>query len=83
MIKGKANEKENALGWKLNNSRWLPKSCAIRGYAPSFQTVENRGNAEYQRNKKLEAEDILLRDILLEKDERDSSAFFDGDVSVV
>ena len=71
-------------GWILNNGRWLSKSSAMRGYVPALETVERRGQAGFQRRKKLEAEDILLRDILLDKDERDSpSAYFDGDVTVL
>lgn len=71
-------------GWVLKNGRWLSKSSAMRGYAPALETVERRGQAEFQRKKKLEAEDVLLRDILLDKDERDPpSAHFGGDVTVL
>jgi len=88
MTKGKANDEEDgdtstpAPGWILNNSRWLSKS-AIRGYAPAFETVLRRGEAEFQRQKKLQAEDILLRDILLKEDERPDSSFSGGDVTVL
>ena len=56
----------------------------MRGYVPALETVKRRGQIEFQRKKKLEAEDILLRDILLDKDERDPpSAYFGGDVTVL
>ena len=56
----------------------------MRGYVPALETVERRGQAEFQRRKKLEAEDILLRDILLDQDERISpSAYFDGEITVL
>ena len=64
---------KNRRGWILNNSRWLPDSNAdtgqgrsyIRGFCPIFTSVAARANPEYQRRKKLEAEDVLLRSILL------------------
>ena len=84
----KGNLKEGSVasrkGWVLNNGRWLSKGSTMRGYVPALETVERRGQIEFQRKKKLEAEDILLRDILLDKDERDPpSAYFGGDVTVL
>ena len=89
--KTKGNRKEGLVessndikGWVLNNGRWLSEGSAMRGYVPALETVERRGQIEFQRKKKLEAEDILLRDILLDKDERDPpSAYFGGDVTVL
>lgn len=60
-------------GWILNNSRWLPDSnketgkgrSFIRGFCPKFPSVAARADPEYQRQRKLEAEDVLLRTILL------------------
>lgn len=61
--------KGKTKGWFLKNSRWLPVfQSYIRGFCPAFDSVERRGNEEYQRRKKLEAEDVLLRSILVVKD---------------
>jgi hypothetical protein len=75
-------------GWLLNNSRWLPDSkrdtgrSYIRGFSPTFLSVATRADPGYQRRMKLEAEDILLRTILLpEKPEVDD--FFPSDFTVL
>lgn len=60
-------------GWMLNNRRWLPDSNTetgegrsyVRGFCPRFPSVTARADLEYQRRKKLQAEDVLLRSILL------------------
>ena len=60
------------------NDKWMPKSIDggpfssyIRdGYIPAFHSVERRADVEFQRLRKLEAEDILLRNILLPRNER-------------
>lgn len=60
-------------GWTINNSRWLPDSNTetgqgrsyLSGFCPNFPSVARRADPEYQRRKKLEAEDVLLRSILL------------------
>lgn len=80
----KGDNSSGKSGWVLNNGRWLSKSSAMRGYVPALETVERRGQAEFQRRKKLWAEDILLRDILLDQDERISpSAYLDGEITVL
>jgi hypothetical protein len=59
-------------GWILNNNRWLPRGGGqsfLRGVCPAFDSVERRADKEFQRIKKLEAEDLLLRSILLSEDE--------------
>ena len=37
----------------------------VRGYAPAFESVMKRGGNDFVRGRKLDAEDVLLRDILL------------------
>lgn len=75
-------------GWLLNNSRWLPDSkrgtgrSHIRGFSPTFLSVATRADPGYQRRMKLEAEDILLRTILLpEKPEVDD--LFPSDFTIL
>lgn len=70
-------------GWPLRNQKWLPPSKGrshIQGFRPAFSSVEFRGNGEFQRLKKLEAEDFLLRNILLPEDERDELM---GDITIL
>ena len=77
-------------GWFLNNSRWIHsdpdegqgRSC-VRGYVPAFDSVQNRGDAEFQRRKKLEAEDVLLRKILLPQGEEQGLEMMGGDITVL
>jgi hypothetical protein len=63
-------------GWFLNNKRWLPKGSelvgqgAIQAFCPALSSVVRRAEPEYQRRMKLQAEDILLRSILLAEAER-------------
>jgi hypothetical protein len=80
--------KEN--GWVLNNSRWLPDSKGgtgrshIRGFSPTFSSVAARAGREYQRRMKLEAEDVLLRTILLrEKPRPRVCASFSSDITIL
>jgi hypothetical protein len=68
----------------LRNQKWLPPSKGrshIQGFRPSFSSVEQRGDGEYQRVKKLEAEDFLLRNILLPVEERDE--LIGGDITIL
>jgi hypothetical protein len=79
-------------GWVLNNDRWIVqndkelgqgRSC-LKGFIPAFSSVERRASPEFQRRNKLEAEDRLLRSILLGKDEvLPVTDLFDGDISVL
>mmetsp|Transcript_16222 Transcript_16222/g.21226 ORF Transcript_16222/g.21226 Transcript_16222/m.21226 type:complete len:379 (+) Transcript_16222:77-1213(+) len=64
-------------GWCFDNSKWLPKAnenlgrSFMQGFSPAFSTVQNRANHSFQRQRRLKAEDLLLRTILLPEDERD------------
>lgn len=54
--------------WLPRSSRWLPRGAHesfLRGVCPAFRSVERRADPEFQRRRKLEAEDLLLRSILL------------------
>lgn len=81
---------KGSRGWLLNNQKWLPKAngvttgSVIRNYAPAFRSVERRGNDDFQRLKRLEAEDILLRKILVDRDEAERAFdIFGGDITVL
>jgi hypothetical protein len=64
----KATTKKN--GWRLNHGRWLPcMGSLVRGICPAFESVGRRADSEYIRLKKLEAEDRLLRSLLLSREE--------------
>ena len=61
-------------GWFLKNSRWLPQGEGrghVQGFCPAFPSVRRRAESASQRRKKLEAEDRLLRSILLSDEEKD------------
>jgi hypothetical protein len=66
--------KKGKAGWFLNNSRWHPEESGrspVQGYYPAAafrNNVKRRANKEYQRMKRLETEDKLLRAILESKD---------------
>ena len=81
--------KDGSKGWFTNNERWLPKrddpsGCSIlHGFCPAFSSVEHRADSEFQRRTRLEAEDILLRSILLGESERETYQVFGGDVTVL
>jgi hypothetical protein len=68
-------------GWVLNPDRWVQGHSHVRGYAPAFGSVIRRADPEYQRQKKLEAEDVLLRSILLPQDERQD--FMNEEISIL
>jgi hypothetical protein len=77
-------EGQNTKGWPLTNQKWLPPSKGrshIEGFRPAFSSVKVRADGEYQRLKKLEAEDFLLRNILLPVDERDE--LIGGDITIL
>jgi hypothetical protein len=57
-------------GWVLKTDRWVHGHSHVRGYAPAFGAVLRRGNPDFQRQRKLEAEDMLLRSILLPEEDR-------------
>lgn len=73
-------------GWLLNNARWLPQDsdCCLKGYVPAFDSVTRRADPGYQRQRKLETEDRLLRTILLpEEDQEQIFDLSDGDITVL
>lgn len=77
--------KKHHQGWMLNNARYLPQAehpSYIRGFAPAFASVVRRADPDYQRQKKLEAEDALLRTILLPQEERAEKISWDDDGSI-
>jgi len=41
----------------------------MQGFCPAFASVQRRAESTFQRQKKLEAEDRLLRSILLSQEE--------------
>lgn len=62
----KGNVRRNS--WPLSYSKWLPRRSRdsfMRGTTPAFESVSRRADVDFQRRKKLEAEDMLLRSILL------------------
>ena len=86
--------KDGTRGWFLKNTRWTRQGdadlgegrCVIRGFCPAFDSVGKRAADDFQRQKKLEAEDVLLRTILLPKGETrmgEMFEIFDGDISVL
>jgi len=88
-------EKKHQKGWVLNNSRWLSDSSnnsVVRGFVPASSGVIRRADPEGCRCRRLEAEDNLLQNILLSRNERgpkdfggvqelSSDAFDDGSIS--
>ena len=83
---------EGAKGWFMNNSKWLQKEdrdidrgrSALTGLCPAFPTVAQRADEKFQRRKRLEAEDIFLRTILLpEGAQGEMFEIFDGDVTLL
>ena len=79
-------------GWFLNNERWIvqnskeggPGRSCLKGFVPAFPSIERRADPKFQRRHKLEAEDRLLRSILLRKHElMPVMDLFDGDITVL
>jgi hypothetical protein len=72
-------------GWSANRSaKVLPKSSCFNRVIPAFDTAINRANPDFQRRSRLEAEDLLLRTILLdEKPESIKKILLSGDVSIL
>lgn len=73
----KRQAKKNHQGWKLQNGKFLTGYSHVKGYTPAFESVVRRGNEEYQRQKKLLAEDNLLRSILLPEEERENNPMWE------
>ena len=76
-------------GWGSSNSKYLTSSVSsYKGFIPKLASAERRGDTEFQRVKNLETEDILLRDVLLPRDDRiHPSDFVDlsqfGDITIL
>ena len=85
-------------GWVTTSPKYMDKKDGstssstrthLEGFIPAFSSVKRRGSEGFQRRKNLEAEDILLRDILLPEDERvNPSELFDlsefgGDITIL
>ncbi|CAB9526724.1 P4Hc [Seminavis robusta] len=76
-------------GWYLNHQRWCPPKSCLKGFVPAFSSVERRADPEFQRQQKLQAEDVLLRTILMtgnEAEEEEQHHGFDlleGDITVL
>lgn len=60
-------------GWWIGatNKKFIQGHSQLKaGFIPAFESVAQRGEADFQRQRKLQAEDRLLRSILLPKKER-------------
>jgi hypothetical protein len=88
----KETASEGSKGWFLNNSKYVYDGnkemglgrSAIRGFCPAFSTVQRRAEENFQRRKRLEAEDVLLRTILLPEGEGEQMIeIFDGDITIL
>lgn len=69
-------------GWELKHYKYLKGHNHLRGFVPPFDSVIRRGDVAYQRQFKLEAEDTLLRSVLLPEDERGEDPLFQ-DISLL
>jgi hypothetical protein len=73
-------------GWNSESSSLMNSrsNSILTGFIPGFTSVYKRGNVEYQRRKRLETEDILLRDILRPRDELDDlKSYFGDDITIL
>lgn len=84
------NDYNLASGWYRNDNIFVKKGSMMRNFVPAFPSVKIRGKAENQRLKNLKAEDTLLRDILLPREDRQGAeipehilAAFGGDISLL
>ena len=83
-----ANGGNATAGWYFakNRSKWLSGRSYIGNYCPAFSTVARRADPTFQRLQRLQAEDGLLRNILLTQQEVDENLVeFDGlgDVTIL
>eukprot|EP00980_Cylindrotheca_fusiformis_P008719 scaffold1868_cov193-Cylindrotheca_fusiformis.AAC.4 len=69
--------RKNNRGWNMRNDKFLKGHSGLKRFAPAFESVVRRGESEYQRKIKLEAEDTLLRAILLPDEDRVTSPYND------
>lgn len=55
-------------GWISRNRKWLSANGShLRGFLPWSKTIQKRADPEFQRQKKLVAEDRLLRNLLMKE----------------
>jgi hypothetical protein len=55
-------------GWMSRNRKWLSSNGShLRGFLPWSETTQKRADPEFQRQKKLVAEDRLLRNLLMKE----------------
>jgi hypothetical protein len=76
----------NHQGWTLSHGGFLSERQHppyFKGHAPAFSSVIRRADPEYQRQKKLEAEDTLLRRIVLPANERRKDRYGDGSITIL
>jgi hypothetical protein len=50
--------------WKARNTKWLPRRSCFNQVLPALDSVVERASSSFQRQNKLETEDLLLRFIL-------------------
>jgi hypothetical protein len=79
----------HSSGWYRKENKFLQKG-QLGNFVPAFASVVKRADKEHQRQRNLKAEDILLRDILLPRDDRGTSgipdeilAKYGGDVTIL
>jgi hypothetical protein len=76
-------ERKGNTGWVSNNGRWLTGShAAIKGFLPALEGFVRRADPVLCRQRRLEGEDVLLRNVLLPPEER-SSDIFGGDITIL
>jgi len=92
---GNSDDEIACGGWMTTSPKHLKpkgdlssKRTNVEGFIPAFSTVNRRGSETFQRRNNLETEDILLRDILLPKaDRQHPSESFDlsqfGDITIL
>jgi hypothetical protein len=77
--------------WPQSYAQWLPRTLHdsfVRGIVPAFESVGRRAEAAFQRKRRLEVEDLLLRSILLPESDvpyvmLGDDSFHDGDISIL
>ena len=76
-------------GWYRQGMEENLNRGMMKGFVPAFESVRNRANEERRRLRNLVAEDTMLRDILLERDDRQNGipdhilAQFGGDLTIL
>lgn len=78
----KRQARKNHKAWNPTNSRWLNGHSHLKEIVPAFESVIRRAEPEYTRRRKLEAEDTLLREILLPEEKR-TKDILGGDITIL